>query len=115
MSRVTSSVSTAGSPPGKSRPQRTLTASSVTMAALVGAATFAYRYLSFAGFINDHFVHLAAAQQIVLGGPPVRDFVERGLPLMELLSAAGQMLMGEGLRSEAILVSLSFALAAGCT
>ena len=80
------------------------------MAALLGAATFAYRALSFTGFPNDHFVHLAAAQQIVLGALPVRDFVERGLPLMEVLSAGAQD-VSQGLRSEVILVALGFALA----
>ena len=84
------------------------------VAALLGAATFAYRALSFTGFVNDHFVHLAAAQQIVLGALPVRDFVERGLPLMELVSAGGQA-VAAGLRSEVILVALAFALAATCT
>ena len=81
------------------------------VAALLGAATFVYRTLSFTGFPNDHFVHLAAAQQIVLGALPVRDFVERGLPLMELVSAGAQM-AGQGLRSEMMLVAFAFAFAA---
>jgi hypothetical protein len=81
----------------------------------MGAATFAYRYFSFTGFINDHFVHLAAAQQIVLGALPVRDFIERGLPLTELVSAAGQLVLGEGLRSEAVVIAAWFAVAAACT
>jgi len=82
---------------------------------LLGVATFAYRYLSFTGFINDHFVHLAAAQQIVLGALPVRDFIERGLPLTEFVSAAGQLVLGEGLLSEAIIIAAGFAVAAACT
>jgi len=84
------------------------------VAALLGAATFAYRWLSFTGFPNDHFVHLAAAQQIVLGALPVRDFVERGLPLMELISAGGQAI-AQGLRSELTVVAIGFAMAATFT
>ena len=114
MSRVTSSASTAASPPGKRRSQRLVTTPVAIVAALLGAATFAYRALAFNGFPNDHFVHLAAAQQIVFGALPVRDFVERGLPLMELVSAGAQR-VSEGLPSELIVVALGFALAAAST
>jgi hypothetical protein len=76
---------------------------------------FAYRYLSFEEFSNDHFVHLAEAQQMLLGELPVRDFVERGIPLMAALSAAGQMLLGEGLRSELIVIAAAYGLAASLT
>ena len=87
---------------------------------LVGSAacavvTFAYRYLSFAEFSNDHFVHLSIAQQITRGALPVRDFVERGIPLMAMLSAAAQVVLGEGLRSELVLVASAFAVAAALT
>ena len=57
----------------------------------IALLTIAFRYLSFADFSNDHFVHLSVAQQITMGALPVRDFVERGLPLMPLISAAGQV------------------------
>jgi hypothetical protein len=77
--------------------------------------TFAYRFLSFAEFANDHFVHLSIAQQITRGALPVRDFVERGIPLMSMLSAGAQLVFGEGLRSELLLVAGAFALGAALT
>jgi len=77
--------------------------------------TFAYRYLSFTDFSNDHFVHLSVAQQITMGDLPVRDFVERGLPLMPLISAAGQVLFGEGLRSELWVIAIAYGAAAALT
>ena len=77
--------------------------------------TIAYRYLSFTDFSNDHFVHLSVAQQITMGDLPVRDFVERGLPLMPLISAAGQMLLGEGLRSELWVIAIAYGIAAALT
>jgi hypothetical protein len=80
-----------------------------------GLVTFAYRYLSFSEFSNDHFVHLSLAQQITRGALPVRDFVERGLPLMSLASAAGQAVLGTGLRSELIVIALAFGLASALT
>ena len=52
----------------------------------LASLTIAYRYLSFTDFSNDHFVHLSVAQQITMGALPVRDFVERGLPLMPGIS-----------------------------
>ena len=77
--------------------------------------TIAYRYLSFTDFANDHFVHLSVAQQITMGALPVRDFVERGLPLMPLISAAGQLMFGEGLRSELWVIALAYGIAAALT
>jgi hypothetical protein len=77
--------------------------------------TIAYRYLSFTDFSNDHFVHLSVAQQITMGDLPVRDFVERGLPLMPLISAAGQVLFGEGLRSELWVIAIAYGIAAALT
>lgn len=81
----------------------------------LGVLTFAYRFLSFDEFSNDHFVHLATAQQMVFGALPVRDFVERGIPLMSALSALGQILFGEGLRSELVVISAAYATAASLT
>ena len=84
-------------------------------AAVFALLTIAYRYLSFTDFSNDHFVHLSAAQQITMGDLPVRDFVERGLPLMPLISAAGQLLLGEGLRSELWVIAIAYGAAAALT
>jgi hypothetical protein len=81
----------------------------------VGLLAFAYRYLSYAGFPNDHFVHLATAQQMTMGAMPVRDYVERGLPLMSAVSALAQMALGEGLHSELLLIAAAYGLAAAWT
>jgi hypothetical protein len=81
----------------------------------VGLLAFAYRYLSYAGFPNDHFVHLATAQQMTMGAMPVRDYVERGLPLMSAVSAVAQLALGEGLHSELLLVAAAYGLAAAWT
>ena len=50
------------------------------------AATLAWRVLTFPGFQNDHYVHLARAQQLLFGDLPIRDFVDPGMPLMYLVS-----------------------------
>lgn len=87
----------------------------VTAVGVLGLATFGYRYLSFQEFSNDHFVHLALAQQITLGALPVRDFVDPGLPLMAALSAVAQVLLGSGLHAELVLISCAFAVASALT
>ena len=51
-------------------------------------ATLAWRFVTFTGFTNDHYVHLALAQQMLMGDRPIRDFADSGWPLMYLLSAA---------------------------
>lgn len=79
---------------------------------IVAAVAFEYRFLSFVEFSNDDFLHLSMGQQIMRGDLPVRDFVERGLPLMSVFSAAGQLLFGEGLRAELNIVAAAYALTA---
>ena len=44
-------------------------------------ATFVWRFLTFTGFSNDHYAHLALAQQMLLGERPIRDFSDPGWPL----------------------------------
>ena len=83
--------------------------------AAVGLLAFGYRYLSYNGFSNDHFVHLATAQQMILGELPVRDYVERGIPLMSALSALAQVTLGEGLHTEVVLIAAAFAASASLT
>lgn len=78
----------------------------------VAAAAFWYRFLTFTQFANDHFVHVALGQQMARGAWPVRDFVDRGAPLMSLVAAAGQVVLGEGLRSELVVTCLALAIAA---
>ena len=85
------------------------------LAVALGTCCFAYRYLAYSGFPNDHFVTLSRAQQILLGEVPVRDFVDPGLPLMYYLSAAFQAVFGGTLLSEAMLVFGALALAAAIT
>jgi len=77
----------------------------------VGFFTFAYRYLSFERFPNDHFVVLARAQQVLMGSLPVRDYSEYQAPLAVMASAWAQSTFGPGLHSELLLVCSAFALA----
>ena len=84
-------------------------------AAVVALFVCAFRFLAVAGFSNDHYMHVAAGQQIAFGGWPVRDYVELGLPLMELLSAIPFWVLPEApLFGEAVLVATMFGLAAVC-
>jgi hypothetical protein len=78
-------------------------------------ATAAWRVLTFSGFQNDHYVHLARAQQVLLGDLPVRDFVDPGMPLMYLASAAVWRIWGGVPGTELMLVACAFAAGAACT
>jgi 4-amino-4-deoxy-L-arabinose transferase-like glycosyltransferase len=78
-------------------------------------AVFAFRFLSYTGFPNDHFVYLARAQQILLGAWPARDFVDPGFLLMYVTSAAGLTLFGHNLLGEALIVFGGFAAAVALT
>jgi hypothetical protein len=81
-------------------------------AAAILCAVFAFRFLTFTGFPNDHFVYVARAQQMLLGAWPVRDFVDPGFPLMYVASAAALTVFGHNLLGEAMLVFGGFAAAA---
>ena len=87
----------------------------IGLAAIFGGVCFLYRYQTFRGFPNDHFVHFARAQQMLLGELPTRDFFDPGLPLMYALSAVAQALFGRMLLSEAFLVFGSLGLASALT
>lgn len=78
------------------------------------AGTFLFRFVT-AQFINDHFVHLSRAQQILLGDVPIRDFFDPGLLLSYYASAAALILSGHTLLGEAILTVGCVALAAALT
>jgi hypothetical protein len=80
-------------------------------ALFAGTALFRFMALS-AGFTNDQFLHLAGAQQVLLGEWPTRDFLDAGMPLMYYVSALAQLLFGRTLFAEAFLVSTAFGLAA---
>lgn len=72
----------------------------------------AFRWLTLTEFLNDHFDHVALAQQLRLGALPVRDFVDEGMPLMYVVSAAAWNVIKSPLLSEAVIVALAFAVAA---
>lgn len=95
---------------------RTGRAAFLAFAVILVGATAAFRFLALEnGFPNDHFLHLAGAQQMLFGEWPTRDFQDPGLPLMYATSAAAQALLGRTLFAEAVLVALVFAAAAGLT
>ena len=87
-------------------------------AALVAVFLFTalFRFLHLKdGFPNDHFLYLADAQQMLHGDWPSRDFLDFGLPLMYVASVVAQMVFGQTLFAEGVLVALAFALAAVLT
>jgi hypothetical protein len=95
-----------------------LTSTGLPVAALIALFTLAwlFRFLSIAnGFTNDHFIHLANAQQVRFGDWPTRDFLDAGMPLMYVVSATADYVFGHTLFSEAVLVALAFAAAAVLT
>ena len=81
---------------------------------MAGCAVFVFRLLAQGQLANDHYLHLALAQQVLLGALPGRDFVDPGMPLMYLLSAAVQYFW-PGPFSEVVLTSGLVALAAAAT
>ncbi|HXG87630.1 MAG TPA: hypothetical protein VNJ02_04775 [Vicinamibacterales bacterium] len=87
----------------------------VAVAALIGTITLVLRYLTLRGFPNDHYVHLARVQQVLLGAWPVRDYTEEGVPLTTLASTVAQWVLGAGLWPEAVVTLASLAMAAAVT
>jgi hypothetical protein len=74
--------------------------------ALPVAAVFAAAVLfraATAEIVNDDFLHLAVAQQIVLGDIPVRDFIDPGEFLFNYTSAAAQLVLGRTVGAEVVL------------
>jgi len=71
--------------------------------AAVFIVSWAFRFLSTTNFHNDQYMHLAWANQVLAGELPVRDFVDPGMPLTYLASAAAQLLFGRGAWAEAVL------------
>jgi hypothetical protein len=80
---------------------------------LAAFLTFAFRWLNQTEFVNDHFDHVALALQLRLGDLPVRDFVDEGMPLMYVVSAAAWELWKSPFYSETVVIALGFAIAAG--
>lgn len=86
----------------------------VTIGALAGLL-FAGFFLATCSISNDDYLHLASAQQVLLGDRPIRDFIDPGEPLFYLTSALVQRVAGRGLFPEVVLdiagLSVGFALA----
>jgi hypothetical protein len=80
----------------------------------VGLLAFAFRLITLRDLTNDHYMHLAWAQQVLFGQVPGRDFVDPGMPLMYTLSAVIQWLW-PGPFSEAVLTCVLLAVAAAIT
>ena len=97
--------------------RRAVTARLVEATAVVSVfvATAAWRFLTFTGFTNDHYAHLALAQQMLLGDRPIRDFSDPGWPLTYLLTAAGWLVAGDAMATEWSITAVGFALGAACT
>jgi hypothetical protein len=81
--------------------------------ALAAFLAFAFRWLNQTEFVNDHFDHVALALQLRLGDLPVRDFVDEGMPLMYVVSAAAWELFTSPFYSETVVIATGFAVAAG--
>jgi hypothetical protein len=65
-------------------------------------ALFLFR-IATASLTNDDYLHVSTAQQVLLGGVPVRDFLDPGEPLFYTASAAAQLLLGRSMLSEVLL------------
>jgi len=81
----------------------------------VFVATVAWRFLTFTGFTNDHYAHLALAQQMLLGDRPIRDFSDPGWPLTYVLTAIGWRVAGTAMATEWSITAAGFALGAAAT
>src|SRR5688572_13571002 len=83
-------------------------------ALLAGCGAFGFRILSLRGLPNDHYMHLAWAQQLLFNDVPGRDFVDPGMPLLYTLSALVQRVWA-GPFGEALLTAGMLAIAAATT
>ena len=87
----------------------------VIVAVVVFVLVASLRFLSLTGFPDDHYVHLAGAQQMLHGEWPSRDFVDLGAPLTYAVSAAAQAIFGQRQITEALLMAVAFGLGAVLT
>lgn len=101
----------AATPAGRAVSSRAVAVAAVAAAAL----TIIWRFLSFAGFSNDHYVVSARAFQMLLGEWPIRDFADPGMPLMYAVHAAAWAAFGTALGVELAVVTAGFAIGAACT
>lgn len=87
----------------------------VAAAAAVFLGAVCWQFATYNGFPNDHYFHVARAQQMLLGEWPVRDFVDPGAPLQYVISAAARWLFGDGAAPELFVVTLGIAVGAAAT
>ena len=85
-----------------------------TIAAGVAVTALGFRLILVRDLTNDHYMHLAWAQQVLFGEVPGRDFVDPGMPLMYGLSALVQW-ASRGPFSEAVLCCVLLAVANAVT
>jgi hypothetical protein len=83
-------------------------------AAALGVLAFGFRLVTLRGLSNDHYMHLAWAQQLLFGELPGRDFVDPGMPLMYTLSAIVQHVW-PGPFSDGVLTCVLLSVAASAT
>lgn len=74
-----------------------------------------WQFLTYNGFPNDHYVHVARARQMLLGALPVRDYVDPGLPLTYAVSASARWMAGDVAGAELLVVALGIAVGAAAT
>jgi hypothetical protein len=84
-------------------------------AAIVFLFALLWQFLTYNGFPNDHYFHVARARQMLLGELPVRDFVDPGAPLQYVLSAGSRWLFGDAAGPELLVVALGVAVGAAAT
>jgi hypothetical protein len=84
-------------------------------AAAVFIAALCWQFATYNGFPNDHYFHVARAQQMLLGEWPVRDFVDPGAPLQYVISAVARWLIGDVAAPELLVVAVGVALGAAAT
>ncbi len=58
---------------------------------------------------NDNFLHMTLAQQLLAGDWPMRDFFDGGWVLQYALGATAQLVVGDRLLAEAIVVGMAWA------
>jgi hypothetical protein len=87
----------------------------VIAVAAVFVAALCWQFATYNGFPNDHYFHVARAQQMLLGEWPVRDFVDPGAPLQYVISAVARWLFGDVAAPELLVVALGVAGGAAAT
>jgi hypothetical protein len=86
----------------------------ITAAAIFVFAAL-WQFLTYNGFPNDHYFHVARARQMLLGEWPVRDFVDPGAPLQYVFSAVSRWIFGDVAGPELLVVALGVAVGAAAT